>query len=150
MSTAYSHTQKGHWHWLLYAVAGVFLVVGVVFPSKPVLNTVLPGSGLIVLVVAASFHYLKVEDQGSQLGVHFGPVPLFRRSIRYDDIQEVEKGRSSLIEGWGIHWMPGRGWLWNISGFDCVVVRLKHGTLRIGTDVPDGLVEFLRSRIVRV
>jgi hypothetical protein len=38
------------------------------------------------------------------------------------------------------------GWVWNIWGYDCVVIRMKRGTLRVGTDDADGLVEFLRSR----
>jgi hypothetical protein len=52
--------------------------------------------------------------------------------------------------GWGIHWNPWGGWVWNIWGFDCVVLQLNRGMFRVGTDDPDGLVEFLRRRIVPV
>ena len=62
-------------------------------------------------------------------------------------IESVEPGRSSLLDGWGIHYFPGRGWTYNLWGFDCVVLRMKKKTLRVGTDDPDGLLEFLQSRV---
>ena len=45
----------------------------------------------------------------------------------------VEAGRSSLIDGWGIHWIPGRGWTYNLWGFGCVVIQQGKKTTRVGT-----------------
>ena len=52
-----------------------------------------------------------------------------------------------LLEGWGIHWTPGRGWTYNIWGYDCVKLSLDRGTIRVGSDDVENLVSFLRERI---
>jgi hypothetical protein len=104
--------------------------------------------GVIVFVVlGTSFHQLTIVDEGRQLVIRFGPFPLFRRKIWYEEIVDAEQGRTTLLAGWGIHWTPWSGWVWNIWGFDCVVLRLKKGTLKVGTDDPEGLVEFLKNRM---
>jgi hypothetical protein len=52
-----------------------------------------------------------------------------------------------FLDGWGIHYSIQGGWLWNLWGRDCIVVHLKNGVLRIGTDDADNLSVFLRKRI---
>jgi hypothetical protein len=146
-SLTYRHTQNGPWRWLLYLLVVVFFAVGWGVRSEWPLSIILLGAGMLMLVFAFSFQHLTVEDEGDQLAIRFGPFPLFHKRIRYDSIRDVEKGRTTVLDGWGIHWIPWRGWVWNIWGFDCVVLHLNGGTLRVGTDDPDGLVEFLRSRI---
>ena len=74
-------------------------------------------------------------------------MPLFRRRVRYEDIRDVEIGRTVLLEGWGIHMSPRGGWVWNIWGRDCVVIHLETGTLRVGTDDDANLEALLRQRI---
>ncbi|MFZ4644943.1 MAG: hypothetical protein ACOYNP_04230 [Gemmataceae bacterium] len=39
------------------------------------------------------------------------------------------------------------GWVWNLWGRDCVVVHLKKGTLRIGTDDAANLSVFLQGKV---
>ena len=78
--------------------------------------------------------------------MRFGPLPLFRKRIPYRDIAAVEQGRSRWIDGWGIHFVPGRGWTYNLWGFDCAELRVGGRRLRIGTDDAEGLVSFLRQR----
>ena len=92
---------------------------------------------------------LPVSDLADHLYVHFGPLALFRKRIAYSQITHVEPGRSSVIDGWGIHYVPGRGWTWNLWGFDCVVLTLGDRTLRIGTDDVRGLTEFLQAKTLR-
>jgi hypothetical protein len=145
----YQHTQKGPWHLLLYAVAAVFLVAAWSAQGPAAVDVVLLASGFAMLLLGTTFCHLTVEDEGRQLLIRFGPFPLWRKRIWYDDILEAKKGRTIFLDGWGIHWSPWGGWLWNIWGFDCVVIRLKRRTLRIGTDDPDRLVEFLNSRTGR-
>jgi hypothetical protein len=72
---------------------------------------------------------------------------LFRRTVRYADIESVEVGRTLILEGWGIHYSIRGGWVWNLWGRDCVVVHLKKGMLRIGTDDAENLAGFLRSKV---
>jgi hypothetical protein len=104
------------------------------------------GVGLLIALLGPCFHHLTVVDQYDHLAIRFGPIPLFRRTVMYADILNVEVGRTLLLDGWGIHMSIRGGWVWNLWGRDCVVVHLKKGTLRIGTDDADNLSIFLRKR----
>jgi hypothetical protein len=106
-------------------------------------------AGLLMLVLGASFHHLTVADEGQQLVIWFGPLPLFWRRIWYDDIREFKKDRTTILDGWGIHLSLRGGWVWNIWGRDCVLLRLRQGSLRIGTDDAEALVRFLEDRLPR-
>jgi hypothetical protein len=143
----YSHTQKAPLCWLVYALAVVFLALGWFAPDAPPLPWLFPPIGLLMLVVAASLHHLTVEDQGDVLSVRFGPIPLFRRTVPYSDIVKVEVGRTLILDGWGIHMSIRGGWVWNLWGRDCVVLHLKKGTLRIGTNDPETLQRFLQCKV---
>jgi hypothetical protein len=146
---SYRHTQKGTWHLLLYALAAFFLTASWFLPLLALRITFFV-TGLFMLLLAESFHHLTVADEGDRLVIRFGPFPLFRKRISYDDINSVEKGRTTILDGWGIHLSLRGGWVWNISGRDCVVIHLKRGIIRVGrvgTDDPHGLAEFLKGRI---
>jgi hypothetical protein len=125
----------------------MFLALGWLLRNEPVVQWVFPVVGPMILVLAASFHHLTVEDERERLLVSFGPIRLFRRAILYEDIVSVETGRTTILDGWGIHMSSRGGWVWNLWGRDCVVLCLRKGTLRIGTDDADGLAEFLKSRL---
>lgn len=143
----YSHTQKAPLYLLIYAFALVFIALGVTVQDVPPIPWLFPPIGLLMLLVAASFHHLTVEDKGDVLSVRFGPIPLFRKTVQYADFVKVEVGRTLLLDGWGIHMSIRGGWVWNLWGRDCVVVHLKKGTLRIGTDDAKNLAGFLTQRI---
>lgn len=143
----YSHTQQAPLCLLIYALAVVFLVLGYFVQDAPPIQWLFPPIGLLMFVLAASIHHLSVVDQGDDLAIRFGPVPLFRRNVRYADIETVEVGRTLLLDGWGIHMSIRGGWVWNLRGRDCVVVHLKKGTLRIGTDDAEELATFLRNKV---
>jgi hypothetical protein len=143
---SYHRTQKGPWALMCYALAAVFFIPGWTVPITA-LRIVFFATGVLLLLLGGSVRQLTVADEGDHLAIRFGPFPLFRKRIFYDDIREVEKGRTTLLDGWGIQWSPWGGWVWNISGYACVVIRLKRGTLKVGTDDPDGLAEFLKERI---
>ncbi len=81
------------------------------------------------------------------MAVHSGPLPVFKTKIPYSSITAVKAARSSILDGWGIHWLPGRGVIYNVWGFDCVRITVGKKTVRIGTDDVDGLTEYLRARI---
>lgn len=140
----YEHTQVGPIFWLLIGFAAVFgaLALG----DSPAARYFSFPLALFALL-AAGFRSLTVRDAGDRLELRFGPLPIFTKSIPYASMQRVELSRSTLIDGWGIHWIPGRGWIWNLWGFDCVRIELPGGALRIGTDDPEGLEGFLRERL---
>ena len=142
----YSHTQKGPWGAVMFFVAAAFFAAGW-FMAVPGVRMILLATGVFMLLLGASLGHLTVEDEGSQLAIRFGPFPLFRKRIWYEDILDAEKQRTTLFDGWGIHLSLRGGWVWNIWGYDCVLVRLNRGKIWIGTDDPDGLLQFLKNRI---
>ncbi len=151
-ATGYDHVQRGRFHLLLLALATLCALGGYWLGDREA------GAPRLILVVTAGamgfvafcIRWLRVRDLGDTLLVHFGPIPLLRRRVDYRRITTVERGRSLLLEGWGVHYLPGRGWTWNLWGRDTVVVHLGVSTLRIGTDDPEGLLEFLRQRVNRI
>lgn len=147
MNDTYRHTQHSPLYLLLYALAIMFLVLGLELPNEPFLKWFFAPVGLLMLVLAASFHFLRVEDEGDRLSISFGPLPLFRRSVKYEDIVSVETGRTTILDGWGIHMSLRGGWVWNIWGRSCVVLRLRKGILRLGTDDADQLAAFLNRQL---
>ena len=140
----YSHTQQRRWHFVLYAVALFTISLSWVDPNVPPM-LLIPVS-LLFVVFAQSFRTLTVEDAGHLLMLRYGPIPLLSKRIWYESIQSVEVGRLSLIDGWGIQWVPGRGWTYSLWGFDCVKLRVNNRTIRIGTDDAEDLAAFLRLR----
>lgn len=146
--TTYRHTQRAPLFLLVYALAVMLLALSWFVRDEPPIRFVFPQLGVLILILAASFHHLTVEDQGYRLSISFGPISLFRRSVKYENIMSAEAGRTTILDGWGIHLSLRGGWVWNIWGRDCVVVRFKNGgTLRIGTDDAATLAAFVRTRI---
>jgi hypothetical protein len=142
----YDHTQYGHLHWLLLLPAAG-LLVAVPLVHTPVARILLASAFAATVFTAAMFTWLRVRDEGESLVLAYGPLPVFRKQIRLADITAVETGRTSILDGWGIHWIPGRGWTYNLWGFQCVKLRVGPQTIRIGTDDPQGLAAMLQSRI---
>ncbi len=146
----YSHTQKAPLCWIILGGAlGFFALAGVVDPANTAVVVCHLVTGVVAALVAASLHHLAIVDQGDSLRIRFGPVPLFRRTVRYAEIEKVEVGRTLLLEGWGIHYSILRGgWVWNLWGRDCMVVYWKKGSvLRIGTDDAENLARFVEVKI---
>jgi hypothetical protein len=142
----YSHTQTGPLCLILYASAFLCFALAVGTDDTPGVSIAVAVGGVLALLGPA-IHHLKVEDRGDRLAIRFGPLPLLRTSVRYADIVAVEVGRTLVLDGWGVHYSVRGGWVWNLWGRACVVVKLKNGgTLRIGTDDAENLVRFLETR----
>lgn len=144
--TEYSHTQRGILQPVLLVSAAVVLVLAPVVRGETPLPVVLVSLVAFFILLSFAFARLTVRDEGKRLAVRFGPLPLFRKTIPYAAMTGVDRERSTFSTGWGIHWTR-RGWLWNIGGFDCVRIDTGATSLFVGTDDPDRLVAFLRSRI---
>jgi hypothetical protein len=141
----YRHTQKSPLGWMLLLVT-----TGCGVGAWLTRDLGMAGVGALPALFAACFWTLTVEDGVDHLAVRFGPVPVFGTRIRYDAMTSVEAGRSTLIDGWGIHFVPGRGWTYNLWGWDCVVIGRGQGAvLRVGTDDAEGLVAFLNARVAQ-
>ena len=144
--TEYSHTQRGILQPVLLVSAAVVLALAPVVRGETPLPAVLVSLVAFFILLSFAFARLTVRDEGTRLAVRFGPLPLFRKTIPYAAMTGVERERSTFSAGWGIHWTR-KGWLWNIGGFDCVRIDMGATSLFVGTDDPDRLVAFLRSRI---
>jgi len=143
----YDHTQSAQLY-LLLVVVGIGMLIGAWLTPAETMQIILASSGAVMFVLAVSFRQLRVSDELDRLLISFGPLPLFRRRIRYTDIASVEQSRTTFFDGWGIHLSPSGGWTWNLWGFDCVDVYFKKGRrLRIGTNDPEGLEAFLKQRL---
>ncbi len=142
----YWHRQHGPWFILLYATAAIMLAVGVTIPEQTLAYVFLP-VGFMIVILASGMHYLTVADDDDTLLIQFGPLPILSRRIPYADIEGAERGRTTLIDGWGVHLSLRGGWVWNIWGYDCVVLMLRHGKLRIGSNDADKLLDFVQSKM---
>ncbi len=63
------------------------------------------------------------------------------------DITGVEVGRTSIIDGWGMHYIWGRGWTYNLWGFACVKLTLGRKIIRVGTDDAEGLAKVIQEKM---
>jgi hypothetical protein len=146
---SYSQTQRAPLAILLYALAFGLLATAWVTTGVPPLPLLLGGVAVLMTLLALSLHHLTVEDEGHRLAVRFGPLPLFRTGVRYEDIEGVEVGRTTLLDCCGIHWSLRGGWVWSLWGWECVVVRHRRGVLRVGTDDAANLAMFLQAKMQR-
>ena len=148
--TNYSHTQYGLIHWLCFLVGMVFCGLTLVLLPNPVVHQTFWLSGLVCLLLGLCIRSLTVTDCGDQLQIAFGPLPFIRRTISYADIADAVVTKTTLLDGFGANYMPGRGWTYNIHGWDCVELRLTNGkSVRVGSDDSDALAEVVKDRIQR-
>ena len=146
----YEHTQRGAMHLILLAVSAIIGTAALLSGGVPPVRNGLLSLSVVFAVVAAGFAQLTVRDRGDRLTARFGWIPLIGWSARWVDIESAEVGRTSWIDGWGLHWLPGRGTTINIWGLDCVVLRVKGRIVRVGTDDPEGLAEYVQQRIAEL
>ncbi len=142
----YEHTQRGALHSILWGSAGLMFAMAWLSRAVWLPALILVITGGVILAVSLCFRDLTVRDEGDHLSVRFGPLPLFGTRIPYAEITDVQPGRSNLLDGWGVHWLPGKGWIFNIWGFDCVSITLKQRMVRVGTDDLDNLLAFLHNQ----
>ena len=142
----YHHSQSGHLHQLIYLTAAALVVAGWFCREEMVASLCLTLTGIAILPLAWAFATLTVEDSGDDLLIRYGPLPLFRKRIAFREIRSVEPDRTKWIDGWGIHWVPGRGTTYNLWGFDCAKLSVGNRTIRIGTDDVDNLVSAIRTK----
>jgi hypothetical protein len=145
----YDHIQTAPIY-LLVLIVAVSLLVGAIFvgSDEPGLTAVLLVSGLPMAITAFSFRHLRIRDEGEKLTVRFGPLPLFGTRFAYSDIASVDRDKTTWSDGFGIHWVPQRGWTYNLWGFDCVRLTMRNGRIyRVGTNDTDALYTFLQQRL---
>ena len=142
----YNHTQHGRRHNVLFAATFVTLTDAWLVRGEAIV-VALPVLAVTFALCGLMFGSLTIRDEGQRLTLRFGLLPVFRKRIRYSDITGVEVGRTSVLDGWGIHYFPGRGWTYNIFGLDCVKLTLGRKIIRVGTDDAEELAKVIREKI---
>ncbi|PKK81502.1 MAG: hypothetical protein CVT47_02075 [Thermoplasmata archaeon HGW-Thermoplasmata-2] len=142
----YRHTQKAYL--LLLAsfpfVVWAFYVLFLKYAHP--LNLILGLAFATIIFVAWQFSLLTVSVNGDAIEIRFG-IGTIRKKFLLDDIESCAAVKNPWYYGWGIHRIP-RGWLFNVSGFDAVEIRMKdRRRYRIGTDEPGELENVIRQRI---
>ncbi len=137
--TRYKHQQSPVWLILIFVLALGATAMAYMSQGWHI-------SLVFVLVFVASiallFSGLSVEVTESSIKLAFG-IGLIRRTIKRDQIKNVEKVRNSWWYGFGIRYTP-HGWMWNIAGLDAIEITYFNGDkFRIGTDEPDKLLQAL-------
>ncbi len=141
----YQHTQHAPLGWMLVAIAVLTAAAGALADIRLLILACLLGALLLLLTLC--FGTLTVVDEVDSIRLQYGPMPLLGRRVRCDPIASARASRSSVIDGWGIHSIPGRGWTYNLWGRECVELTVNGRTLRIGSDDAENLAAFIRSRI---
>jgi hypothetical protein len=135
----YRHTQVGTV--IIGAVVGMALITLLILvPAAGSIAWLALAVLAITGAVLATFFSLTVEIDKSTLTCRFG-VGLIQRSIPLSEVDHVSAVVNPWFVGWGIRWIPGSYWVWNVSGFQAVELTMKDGRrFRIGTDEPEALV----------
>ena len=136
---SYQHTQRGDL--IIVVLCGLSVVFAVLgFTMKRSMLMAVP----VLLLCGWLFHSLKIEIAEGELRWRFGPG-LIRKRVALDLIVSAERVRTNVLEGWGIH-LSRFGWLYNVSGFDAVAIKMKNGQhFALGTDEPEKLVALLQK-----
>ena len=145
----YQHTQRGPWSFVLLAVVASNLTLAVrLLGNEPAWASWLFLSvALLMTFMTFCFQSLTTTVSETSLRVHFGPIPLLEKKVLLEEIVSVRPEKSSLLDGWGVHWTPGKGWIYNMWGFDCLAINLGTRHFRVGTNDPEQLCEVLERAI---
>lgn len=143
----YRNTQAGYWHWLMIFMAIGVVALGYTHPEEGPLWVFFLPSGVLIFF-ASLFATLTVEDDDDALLLEFGPLNLCRKRIPYDEMNAVSRTRSRFIDGWGVRYRLGHGWMFNIWGYDCIEIRRGEAKpFFVGTNDPQGLLDFLEAKL---
>lgn len=143
----YRHTQFG---WVIVCCLVVaLLVLGVLTLSLPHRATWVDWIASPILVTCLLLFYnLTVTVTRDSVHLRFG-IGIIQKRFPLGNISSVEVVRNCWAYGWGIHYGPG-GWLYNVSGFDAVELRMRNGSrCRIGTDEPERLKREIEDQVAR-
>jgi hypothetical protein len=99
----------------------------------------------IIITVTVLFYVLTIEINNGILICTFG-IGLIQKRIPLSEIRQAKAVNNPWYGGWGIHWIIGESWLWNVSGMRGVELTFQGGhRLRIGTDEPEALVRAIET-----
>jgi hypothetical protein len=138
----YAHTQRSLPIAILFGAAGIGTIV-LALARKSTSASAGPrltilAAGVVLTASTVVFSSLTVQVDAGRLSWHFGPG-IVRKSVPLSAIAHTEITRTTILNGWGIHY-TSRGWLYNVSGRSALLVRLRDGSqFLLGSDEPETL-----------
>jgi hypothetical protein len=147
----YEHTQAG-WPIRISFIGLAFGLLAMLalpdFAQLPIARAVLVTGAVFAGLLGWVWGSMTIRILEGALCIRFGPGwP--RKTVPLSDIAAVEITRTSFIEGWGVH-RTRRGWLYNVSGYDAVLLKLASGSnLLVGSDEPRRLQAALQRATAR-
>ena len=102
----------------------------------------------LILFILASFVSFQVIIDGVYLRIKFS-FGIYQKKFSLNEIISVKTIKNHWYYGWGIRiWLWPKIWIYNVSSFDVVEIKLKNGkTYRIGTDEPKKLEQIILNSI---
>lgn len=142
----YKHTQFGY----LIATLLIIGIILIMFLMKFYGFDWIAFIVLIILVICLFlFSALTISINNDILKISFG-IGLIRKKFSIKDIESCRIVKNPWYYGWGIR-LTHYGWLFNVSGFYAVEIKLKTGKrYRIGTDVPYELEKVIQESIEKL
>tara|TARA_Y100000294_G_C8312594_1_gene239363 strand:+ start:29 stop:463 length:435 start_codon:yes stop_codon:yes gene_type:complete len=142
----YKHTQIGY---LIIYVLIVIALLFVVILTQTGMNSLILVFMFFILFVVGSFTTLNVLVDKNYLRIKFG-YGIFRKRFTLKEIISAKIVKNHWYYGWGIRlWFWPYMWIFNVSGFDAVEIRMKNNKIyRIGTDEPKKL-ERVISQVIK-
>lgn len=152
----YRHTQIGYLMLVVtLAVAATFARAYITASNEPPsadsgTNLLVTAMMALILCILASLGSLQVIIDEKYLQIKFG-YGIYRKKFLLDEIMSAKAVKNHWYYGWGIRgWLWPKMWIYNVSGFDAVEIKLKNGKMyRIGTDEPEKLEQAILHSIGR-
>jgi len=141
----YEHRQGGGFTRLTFVIG--LLVLPVLYALDPKAGPALLIAAPLLLLAFAAFDGLTIRIDGQALSWRFGHLGFPRGRVALTDIASAAVTRTTFREGWGIR-RTRRGWLYNVSGYDAVLVTRRAGkTFLLGSDEARKLKSALDSAL---
>jgi hypothetical protein len=123
----------------LWAILPCGAITAIAFSAvESMSRVVLVPIAAILLGAAVVFSSLTIRIADGSLFWQFG-LGFIRKAVPLTEIVAAELARTRWLDGWGIHYTR-RGWLYNVSGFDAVLVTRVNGKrFLLGTDESERL-----------
>ncbi len=147
-------TRKPWWVWILVVGLGGLIWTGFwiqIVLGRPVGTNPAPDAVMWILLLLMGVAFpafvvslrLIVEVRASEVVLRY--IPLWRKRIPLGSVRGAAACQYQPIAdymGWGIRYMPGKGWAWTISGNQGVRLELAgERKLLIGSRRPDDLAD---------
>jgi hypothetical protein len=144
----YEHRQGGGFTRLSFLLGLALLPA--LYALDPRLGPALAIATPLLLLMFAAFDGLTIRVNADEITWHFGHFGWPRGRARLSDIDVASITRTTFWEGWVIR-LTRRGWLYNVSGYDAVLIRRHNGkSFLLGTDEPRRLKAAIDAGLQRV